>query len=58
MATTHRDCLTCGVMETGNRALLHCPATEAVWDHAITVASATVVGTPAEQSWGGMSRAS
>ena len=52
------DCPTCGVMETGNHVLLHCPRTELVWDQAITLASEAVVGTPAEQRWGGMSRES
>ena len=47
------DCPTCGAIETGNRVLVHCPRTEKVWDHAITLASAAVVGTPAEQRWGG-----
>ena len=42
------DCPTCGVMETGNHVLLHCPTTELVWDQAITLASGAVVGTPAE----------
>ena len=28
------DCPTCGVMETGNHVLLHCPRTKAVWDQA------------------------
>ena len=50
------DCPTCGVMETGNHVLLHCPRTELVWDQAITLASAAMVGTPAEQRWGRMSR--
>ena len=44
------------VMETGDHVLLHCPKTELVWNHAITLASAAVVGTPAEQRLGGMSR--
>ena len=49
------DCptMSCSVLETGNHVLLHCPGTELVWDHAITLASAAVVGTPAEQRWGG-----
>ena len=53
-------CPTCGVMETGNHVLMHCPRTQGVWGHAIEVASAAVVGTPAhaEQRWGGVSRAS
>ena len=47
------DCPACGVMETGNYVLMHCPGTERVWDHAIEVASAAVVGTPrpAEQRY-------
>ena len=45
-------------METGDHVLLHCPRTEGVWDQAIEVAGAAVVGTLAEQRWGGMSRAS
>ena len=36
------DCPTCGVLETGNHVLLHCPRTEWVWDHAITLASGAV----------------
>ena len=43
-------------METGNHVHLHCPTAELVWDQAITLASAAVVGTPAERRWGGMSR--
>ena len=51
------DCptLICGVLETGNHVLLHCLRTQVVWDQAITLASVAVVGTPAEQRWGGMS---
>ena len=52
------DCLTWGAMQTGNHVPLHCPMPEKVCDHAITLASAAVVGTPAEQRWGGMSRVS
>ena len=55
------DCPTCGVMETGNHVLLHCPRTvqtEGVLDHAIEGSGAAVVGTPAAHQWGGMSRAS
>ena len=26
-------CPTCGVLETGNHVLLHCPRTKLVWDH-------------------------
>ena len=50
------DCPACGVLETGNHALLHCPRTELVWDHAIALASAAVVTTPAERRWMGMTR--
>ena len=50
------DCPTCGVLETGNHALLHCPRTELVWDHAITLASAAVCTTPAERRWKGITR--
>ena len=42
-----------GQVPKPNHVLLHCPMTKAVWDHAITVTSAAVVGTPAEQRWGG-----
>ena len=54
------DCPTCGVMETGNHVLLHCPRTdrELVWDQAIALASDAVVGAPADQRWGVMSRES
>ena len=49
-------------MDTWNHVLMHCPRTEGVWNHVIVIevagAGATVVGTPAEQRWGGMSRAS
>ena len=50
------DCPTCGVMETGNHVLLHCPRTELVWDQAIALASAAVCTTPAERRWTGMIR--
>ena len=52
------DCPTCGVLaiETGNRVLLHCPRAELVWGHAIALASAAAVTTPAERRWMGMAR--
>ena len=49
-------CPTCGVLESGNHVLLHCPRTEAVWDHAIQLAGEAVRTTPAERRWTGMTR--
>ena len=50
------NCPTCGVLETGNHVLLHCPRTELVWDHAIKLAADAVRTTPAERRWTGMTR--
>ena len=43
-----------GYSKAGNHVLLHCPRTELVWDHAITLASAAVCTTPTERRWKGM----
>ena len=50
------NCPLCGVLETGNHVLLHCPRTEQVWDKAIALASAAVRTTPAEVRWTSMNR--
>ena len=52
------DCPHCGVMESGNHVVLHCPQTQGVWDEAIKVAGEDVQGTPVGAKWGGMTRQS
>lgn len=40
------DCPHCGVLESGNHVVLHCPRTQGVWDEAIKVAGGGCCGDP------------
>ena len=51
------DCPHCGVLESGNHVVLHCPRTQRVWDEAIKVAGGRMPrGPPVAGKWGGMTR--
>ena len=48
------DCPHCGVLESRNHVVLHCPQTQGVWDEAIQVAGEDAKGTLMVVKWVGM----
>ena len=52
------DCPRCGVMESGNHVVLHCPRTRGFWEGALRVDSEDAAGGGAAAKWAGMTRQS